>query len=200
MQSQTPEAATSLTRNNPCSPCCLHAGRRRCVIYRACARAALYQTRQQPLVCFFLCTPTLVVNCASLWLLPAPSGVGTIARGNIGKSSRLETLCIAAKRCSRRSIPDSRRIHHPPMSYTPATSSCVTIRVMPPARHSLATLHRAAATRNLEPASVGELCEPLPFRARGAISLRPRLCVLIIPFGQHLEGLGCCPVPFGHKP
>lgn len=119
MQSHTPEAATSLTPQ-PCSPCCLHDGVRRCDLQGSGTCSTLSEPDCEFSALFAL-RPTLAANCPSLWLLPTPSGVGTIARGNIGKKAGLETLCVAAKRCSRRSIPDSRRIHHPSMSCTPAT-------------------------------------------------------------------------------
>ncbi|GAI54733.1 unnamed protein product, partial [marine sediment metagenome] len=66
------------------------------------------------------------------------------ARGNIGKSSRLETLCIAAKRCSRRSIPDSRRIHHPSMSCTPTERKALAVH---------RSVERLPALRTVEPVS-----------------------------------------------
>lgn len=87
----------------------------RCALYRAQARAlsTLSVPTAGSLGCFFHYVPASAANCASLWLLPAPSGVGRIARGNIYQRSRLKTLPTAAKRCARRPIPDSRRIHHP---------------------------------------------------------------------------------------
>jgi len=56
--------------------------------------------------CAFHYVPPLAVNCASLWLLPTPSGVGRIARGNIYNCSN---------RTRSRTLSDSREAMRAPL-------------------------------------------------------------------------------------
>ena len=72
--------------------------------------------------------PSRVVNCASLVLLPTPFWRRQNRPGKYDSIMQLlerdkveRPFTIAASRCARRSIPDSRRIHHPPARYRPAT-------------------------------------------------------------------------------
>lgn len=146
------------------------------VIYRARARASLYQNPTVSLVRFFLLflrLPQIALLsgfCQRFWRRHnRPGKYRQEGRTRDPLHSREAMLAPLHPRLT----PDPPSV----MSCTPATLSTATTRVMPPARHSLVTLHRAAATHSLEPASVRE---QVPARARGAISPRPRLCVLSI--------------------
>jgi hypothetical protein len=120
-----------------------------------------------------------------------PSGFGRITRGNTCSKSRLKTLPIAAKRCARRPIPDSRRIHYPSLRYSTGDSMIrdCEVRVMFAISSAFTRdpSKSSSHVHSLEPAQVRKL---VPVRARGAISLRPRLCALRIPVGRHLTTLG----------
>ena len=100
----SPETATSLALQ-PCSSCCLQDGHRR-------------RDLQGSGTCFTLSIPTAsssvlfhyvlacAANCTSLWLLPTPSGVGTIARGN---------TYVCLKKTRSRTLSDSREAMRAPL-------------------------------------------------------------------------------------
>lgn len=129
----SPETATSLAPQ-PCSPCCLHTA----------SAGAIYRARRTCFCSIFHLpsSPDSKVCCCAFPLRPVQGGKLRFSRASADtllasaespgemswhmqllEQDKVERpFTIAARRCARRSIPDSRRIHHPPARYRPATS------------------------------------------------------------------------------
>lgn len=172
-------------------------------IYRAWARALLYLSRLQVLVCFSITFP------------PSPQIAllsGFCQRLLASAESPGEIYTSARRRQDHKTLSNSREAMraplHPRLTSDPPPVIEISTGDFTIRDHES---HATSSAFNRDPlescshtqSGAGQRVRAgatVPARAKGAILPWPRLCALSIPVKRHLDPLDSCPLPFGRKP